>query len=467
MTTAENKNADPVPASTLPKEDLERQKLALEIRQLSRPWWKNTTYLAILLPTVIAVGTLIEGYASGYFSNQATLRDIKETEHKIETERLEEKREALEKAQQEVTQLTAKLGGEKTRLAAETRRVQESLAEATRKHDAEMVALKQQQGKEMAKTEEKFKKELAQLTQANQNEIATLEDATFQSRIDLLKQRQESLSYIEIPAEELIAILQRKDGRYLRAVNAIQGVIADGKTPANLKGAMLYVLFRGTGDPIYRSRLYDLAKVQVVALNIYGPGAGAAGYVFDILGHGEWSAVERLDLCILLADLLKNSHLNHEAQGRLLFAIWDLSAVGGNADPHFQEHEPDRYLDIVDIARDVLLDKNLFSFDRTLRGGTPLRALAPRAFLSAVATILANPAESDLKVRTQLLQDLQSTYTHGRRIDFICPTRDDPTMWGDWLRENADSVSYWMEPDLKRLHADHSLLEKLLREWVN
>jgi len=54
---------------------LERKKLALEIADLERSWWKRPAYVLAALPTVLAFGTLLVGALSGYFSAQLTKLD--------------------------------------------------------------------------------------------------------------------------------------------------------------------------------------------------------------------------------------------------------------------------------------------------------------------------------------------------------------------------------------------------------
>lgn len=52
------------------KDQLERQKLALEIRELQRKWWQRPVYLSALLPMVLAALTVLAGILSGYFDRE-------------------------------------------------------------------------------------------------------------------------------------------------------------------------------------------------------------------------------------------------------------------------------------------------------------------------------------------------------------------------------------------------------------
>jgi len=52
------------------KDELERQKLELEIRELERKWWQRPVYLSILLPVALAALTVLTGILSGYFNRE-------------------------------------------------------------------------------------------------------------------------------------------------------------------------------------------------------------------------------------------------------------------------------------------------------------------------------------------------------------------------------------------------------------
>jgi hypothetical protein len=54
------------------KDELERQKLALEIQELQRRWWQRPVYLSILLPILLASLTVLAGILSGYFNRERT-----------------------------------------------------------------------------------------------------------------------------------------------------------------------------------------------------------------------------------------------------------------------------------------------------------------------------------------------------------------------------------------------------------
>jgi len=84
------------------EKSLELKKLALEIADLERPWWKRPAYVLAFLPTMLAFGTLLVGAFTGYF--QAEYTKLENQRHDLEVQRgqlqqqvqgLEEQRDTL------------------------------------------------------------------------------------------------------------------------------------------------------------------------------------------------------------------------------------------------------------------------------------------------------------------------------------------------------------------------------------
>lgn len=66
------------------KDALEFKKLALEIADLERSWWKRPAYVLAALPTMLAFGTLLVGVLSGYF--QAAYTKLENQKHDLEAQ---------------------------------------------------------------------------------------------------------------------------------------------------------------------------------------------------------------------------------------------------------------------------------------------------------------------------------------------------------------------------------------------
>ncbi len=57
-------------------EDLEKEKVQLEIDELKRHWLKNPNYLQVLLPTILALFSLLYAITSGLFSSKQELLEL-------------------------------------------------------------------------------------------------------------------------------------------------------------------------------------------------------------------------------------------------------------------------------------------------------------------------------------------------------------------------------------------------------
>ena len=57
-------------------EDLEKEKVQLEIDELKRHWLKNPHYLQVLLPTILAIFSLLYAITSGLFSSKQELLEL-------------------------------------------------------------------------------------------------------------------------------------------------------------------------------------------------------------------------------------------------------------------------------------------------------------------------------------------------------------------------------------------------------
>jgi cell division protein FtsL len=67
------------------REELELRKLELEVADFSRPAWLRASYLAALLPTVIAVLGFLAALLSGFFSDER--RQLRQQTTQLQAER--------------------------------------------------------------------------------------------------------------------------------------------------------------------------------------------------------------------------------------------------------------------------------------------------------------------------------------------------------------------------------------------
>lgn len=60
-------------------QDLQRDKLLLEIRQLRRPYWYSSGFLGVVAATILAIATLSTGYFTGFFDVESRRLELERT----------------------------------------------------------------------------------------------------------------------------------------------------------------------------------------------------------------------------------------------------------------------------------------------------------------------------------------------------------------------------------------------------
>ena len=90
-----------IDASNKPQVELDTEKslvlkkLALEIAELERPWWKRPVYILAALPTLLAIAALSVGFLNGFFSAQLTKLDNQKHDLEAEIKEFERTRNDL------------------------------------------------------------------------------------------------------------------------------------------------------------------------------------------------------------------------------------------------------------------------------------------------------------------------------------------------------------------------------------
>lgn len=75
--------------------DLEEEKLELEIKELKRHWIKNPQYLQILLPTTLAIFSLLYAITSGLFSSKQELLELNKKQLETDIAAFQKQKETL------------------------------------------------------------------------------------------------------------------------------------------------------------------------------------------------------------------------------------------------------------------------------------------------------------------------------------------------------------------------------------
>jgi septal ring factor EnvC (AmiA/AmiB activator) len=87
-----------------PAKVLELKKLALEIAEMERPWWKRPTYILAALPTFLAIIALSVGFINGFFSAELTKLDNQKHDVEAQIKEFESKRDDLHRQYDIATQ---------------------------------------------------------------------------------------------------------------------------------------------------------------------------------------------------------------------------------------------------------------------------------------------------------------------------------------------------------------------------
>src|SRR5258708_5713514 len=109
------------------KDALELRKLALEIAEMERSWWKRPTYILAALPTLLAVIALSVGFVNGYFSAQLTKLENQRHDIELQVKEVKAVREQITKEIQEESEKLAKIQEEFTKLQEGLTKTQLSL----------------------------------------------------------------------------------------------------------------------------------------------------------------------------------------------------------------------------------------------------------------------------------------------------------------------------------------------------
>lgn len=89
-------NAANTPEPEVPSESsLALKKLALEVADLERPWWKRPNYILAALPTLLAIVALSVGFLNGFFSAQLTKLENQRHDLEAQVKEFEAKRDDL------------------------------------------------------------------------------------------------------------------------------------------------------------------------------------------------------------------------------------------------------------------------------------------------------------------------------------------------------------------------------------
>lgn len=79
------------------REDLELEKLKLEIKRLNYPWWKNLEFWKVAFPTVAVIASLYFTFGKGIIDSEKVKLEIQKEQLKLDITRFEMKKDELSK----------------------------------------------------------------------------------------------------------------------------------------------------------------------------------------------------------------------------------------------------------------------------------------------------------------------------------------------------------------------------------
>lgn len=102
MQTEETLSSNETQTELQVQKALELRKLALEIAELERPWWKRPNYILAALPTLLAIVALSVGFLNGFFSAQLTKLENQRHALELQVKEFETTKEQLRKENEQL-----------------------------------------------------------------------------------------------------------------------------------------------------------------------------------------------------------------------------------------------------------------------------------------------------------------------------------------------------------------------------
>ena len=324
------------------KEQLEVRKIELEIHQLTLSWWKRPAYIAALVPTVVALVSVFAAFLTGVF-------DARQSEIDASVKLLKAEQLSLELQ-------TSELRSQESTLSREV---------------SEFENRKQTLEAEVAAQERK------------------LSQARFSIPLNAFLSTDEVIGPYHPFIPLLIDNLRQEDTNgegELLIVRAIEQQRRDDRGLL-LEGNLLRVLYLGTQKNEFLLRLHDLTKV--VAVDYSSKVQSDLSWYWSIFDK-VWPIDARRRNATLLSGILTSEGLPREATPEIMRA---LAKTLESTELVSEFHRQNSCHAIVTHARDIVLDKNLNSYDRT-------SALSLLAVLSPSIAVFAVGKSSPVNSQT-------------------------------------------------------------------
>lgn len=125
--------APPPPTPAQQKEQLELEKLRLEVGELKLSWWKRPVYLGLAIPIVLALLTFLTALLTGWFDEKREQLEDQKKILTLEVHELRRERDQLRTGVENLFAESEKLNAPFARLEPLIQETRKALAEAERK----------------------------------------------------------------------------------------------------------------------------------------------------------------------------------------------------------------------------------------------------------------------------------------------------------------------------------------------
>jgi hypothetical protein len=423
--------------SALEKDNLETEKLRLEIDELQKPLLRKPSFYAVVGPILLAFGTLGLGAYTGLFNaqnerfnaqnerlrNDTTLLEI--NKHKLNAENnvlraeVDLEKKNLEKEKKEID----------LKLAGERERLKETLESERAKMSAELGPLRTQ---------------LAAVTTEIDKKNRELGELPVHTLIDQMK-RDSALTPFNQSSTTLMDLLEKDTEK----IAIVDGRIARLDNPT-LKANLLYVIYRAKPEPERLKALLEVIEENHNEQNIW-----------SVIGAGGWGASDASEILPFI--LVNASRLSIQAKGEALqifhFPRFNLKEIKTKL-------SVENRTSLVLLGRQVALDKAAHRAHR-MYGILTASFFLPEALPILAGSILSNVDDVESAkagIREDIEEIRSATFLERNLImsktladlDFPKNLQADPSIWQKW--KSLPSVKKWSAAvfgdDLKKV-LDH------------
>ena len=350
-------------------DDLEKEKLRLEIQELQKPIWRKTSILAIVGPTLLAGGSLLLGLYTGLFNAQNERFNAQNERLRNETALL-----GLQKIKlnDEIVVLRTDVEREKKAVAQEKQDINRQLAEEKARLQATLETERTKINAELEPLRGKLASVNADIEKKNR-ELAELPVNTL---IDQMASDR-SLNAFNQGSQSLIALLMKEKEK----VALLDERLKKDVEPA-LKANILYVIYKATGDAGRLKALFDFIASR--------PASDEPRLrMWILIGTGRWEANELPEVMKYIA--ANAGRLGGDEAGQALQIFQNPQLLPADAKKVLTT---DNQLTLFLLGRRVALATAIYRISRGY-GALTAGYFVPQAFPILIGAMLLNPEQQD------------------------------------------------------------------------